>query len=309
MLFLHLNEAFLTENCKLICIDNDIVGKNNNDSRININCDIIDKEQTISTIKRNGVKNIDYIINCAGIASPKIYKKFPVETMDVSYLGTKNILDIGLKFNTSSTLCFSSSEVYGTPDKDSIPTNENYIGFIPTMSDRSCYDVGKKILETTCHTYFEKYNSQVKVLRPFNLYGPKMGINDNRVLPNFMSNILNDKPLNVYGDGKQTRTFCYIADALIIMIKLLINGKSGEIYNVGNPNPEITMLDLAKKLFDVIGKKPEIEVINYPNYYPSDEPLRRCPDITKAIRCVNYKPLVNLELGLKQMYDYYKEES
>lgn len=150
----------------------------------------------------------DYVVNCAGIASPEKYMKKPAETMDVSYIGTKNVLEYCIKHNVESVLMFSSSEVYGTPDKANIPTKEDYIGTIPTRSSRSCYDIGKQVLETLCYIYHNIHGVNVKVVRPFNFYGPHMGINDNRVLSNWMRNYLNNEDIIVYGDGNQTRTFC-----------------------------------------------------------------------------------------------------
>tara|TARA_Y100000361_G_scaffold112798_1_gene103089 strand:+ start:2278 stop:3303 length:1026 start_codon:yes stop_codon:yes gene_type:complete len=300
--FRYINKNVLDDSCVIICADNNIVRGDKRDKSIVLN---ICEEIKIDSL---GVDNIDYIINCAGIASPKIYKNYPVETLDVSYLGTKNILDLGRKFNVESILCFSSSEVYGTPDKDNIPTTEEYIGLIPTMSDRSCYDIGKKVLETLCHVNYEKYKSPVKVVRPFNLYGPKMGLHDNRVLPNFIDNIIKGKSLKVYGDGNQTRTFCYVSDAIVTMIKLLLVGKNGEIYNVGNPKPEIGIKDLADEVSNVVKQSVGVEVIDYPDFYPSDEPLRRCPDISKTISSTNYTPQISLQEGLIKMYNYYKEK-
>ena len=300
--FRHINENILDNSCDIICADNNIVRKDKRENSIVLN--ICEKIKTHVL----GIDKLDYIINCAGIASPKIYKNYPVETLDVSYLGTRNILELGREFDVESILCFSSSEVYGTPDKDNIPTTEEYIGLIPTMSDRSCYDIGKKVLETLCHVNYEKYQSPVKVVRPFNLYGPKMGLHDNRVLPNFISNVINGKSLKVYGEGTQTRTFCYIADAITTMIKLLVLGKNGEIYNVGNTNPEIGMKDLAEVVCGVIGKNTNMEVINYPDFYPSDEPLRRCPDISKTTSCIDYVPQIPLEKGIIKMYNYYKDK-
>ncbi len=298
--FRYFDDNILDNSCNIICADNNIVRQDKRKKSIVL--DICKK------INIDEIDNLDYIINCAGIASPKIYKNYPLETLDVSYLGTKNILDLGLKFDVKSILCFSSSEVYGTPDKMNIPTTEEYIGIIPTMSDRSCYDIGKKVLETLCHVYHEVNNSPVKVVRPFNLYGPKMGLHDNRVLPNFISNIINEKRLKVYGDGKQTRTFCYVSDAIVSMIRLLLLGDNGNVYNVGNTNPEIGINDLAYMVSDVVDGNVGVEVIDYPDFYPSDEPLRRCPDISKTISCINYEPKIKLQDGLIKMYDYYKEK-
>ncbi len=298
----HMNENVLNNSCTIICADNNIVRDDKRPDSIVLNiCNKIYPAMI-------GVDELDYIINCAGIASPKIYKNYPVETLDVSYMGTKNILELGEEMNVKSILCFSSSEVYGTPDKDNIPTTENYTGIIPTMSERSCYDVGKEVLETLSYVYHKKYGSPVKVVRPFNLYGPKMGVNDNRVFPNFIGNALSNKNLKVYGDGKQTRTFCYIADAMILLFKLLILGKNGEIYNVGNTKPELGIIDLAKKVCEVTDTNIDVEVSEYPDFYPSDEPLRRCPDINKTKSCTGYEAQVKLEDGISRMFNYYKNE-
>lgn len=297
--FRYINENVLDESCNIICADNNIVRKDKRADSIVL--DICNK------IELDNIDKLDFIINCAGIASPKIYKNYPLETLDVSYMGTKNVLELAKHFDVESVLCFSSSEVYGTPDKDNIPTTERYIGLIPTMGDRSCYDIGKKVLETLCHVYYEQSDVPVKVVRPFNLYGPKMGLHDNRVLPNFISNIIKNKSLKVYGDGEQTRTFCYISDAVVMMIKLLLNGESGQLYNIGNTNPEIGMEDLANVVSNIIDGHSGVEIIEYPDFYPSDEPLRRCPDISKTYSCVGYEPKISLEDGITKMYDYYKE--
>lgn len=252
----------------------------------------------------------DYVINCAGIASPEKYTKKPVETMDVSYIGTKNVLDYCIKNDIESVLMFSSSEVYGTPEENSIPTKEDYIGTIPTRSSRSCYDIGKQVLETLCNIYYQKYKIPVKVVRPFNFYGPYMGINDNRVLSNWMRSMLEDKDINIYGDGKQTRTFCYVDDGIDMCLGVLIDGKDGEIYNVGNPTPELTIIELAEIFCEVL----DYEVGNYryivrdyPNFYPKDEPLRRCPNIDKVVRDTGIQPKVTLDVGLKKMLKYFEE--
>lgn len=249
----------------------------------------------------------DYVINCAGIASPEKYMKKPVETMDVSYIGTKNVLDYCVKNNIESVLMFSSSEVYGTPDKDSIPTKEDYIGTIPTRNSRSCYDIGKQVLETLCYVYYNKHQVPVKVVRPFNFYGPYMGINDNRVLSNWMRNYLKGKDILVYGDGKQTRTFCYAGDGIQMCLGVLVDGKNGEVYNVGNPTPELTMVELAKIFCDELGYEDKYVIEEYPDFYPKDEPLRRCPNIDKVVRDTSIQPKVTLKDGLKEMLKYFKE--
>ena len=253
------------------------------------------------------IPRYDYVINCAGIASPEKYMKQPVETMDVSYIGTKNVLDYCVENKVESVLMFSSSEVYGTPESISIPTKEDYIGTIPTRSSRSCYDIGKQVLETLCHIYHNKHNVPVKVVRPFNFYGAYMGINDNRVLSNWMRSMLRDEDIMIYVDGKQTRTFCYAEDGINMCLGVLINGKNGEIYNVGNPTPELTMIDLAKVFCNVLDYNDRYVIRDYPNFYPKDEPLRRCPNIDKVVRDTGIQPKTTLDIGLKKMLKYFEE--
>jgi len=251
----------------------------------------------------------DYVINCAGIASPEKYMKEPVLTLDISYIGTKNVLDYANKYNVESVLMFSSSEVYGTPNPNAIPTKEDYIGAIPTMGNRSCYDIGKQVLETLSFIYYNEFNTPVKMCRPFNLYGPYMGVNDNRVLSNWMRNYLTDKKITVYGDGKQTRTFCYAGDGIAMMMEILLNGKDGEVYNVGNPSPEVNMIELAEKFYEALEAEPNYEFIKYPSDYPSDEPLRRCPNIDKVVKHTNIIPSVDFKTGIKNMLEFFKVEN
>jgi len=253
------------------------------------------------------LKRYDYVINCAGIASPEKYMEKPIETMDVSYIGTKNVLDYCVDNEVESVLMFSSSEVYGTPEPNSIPTKEDYIGTIPTRSSRSCYDIGKQVLETLCYIYYNKHNLPVKVVRPFNFYGPYMGINDNRVLSNWMRNYLKDDDIMVYGDGNQTRTFCYVEDGIDMCLGVLVNGKNGEIYNAGNPTPELTMKELAEIFCNTLDYNDRYIIRDYPNFYPKDEPLRRCPNIDKVVKDTGVQPKTTLKVGLKKMLEYFRE--
>lgn len=250
----------------------------------------------------------DFVINCAGIASPEKYMKKPVLTMDISYIGTKNVLDYCNKNNVESVIFFSSSEVYGTPIKEAIPTKEDYIGSIPTRSNRSCYDIGKQVLETLCYIYYNEFNTPVKVVRPFNFYGPYMGINDNRVLSNWMRSFLKGEKIKVYGDGQQTRTFCYAGDGIAMILELLLVGENGEIYNVGNPSPELNMIELAEKFYNSLDSELDYELVKYPGFYPCDEPLRRCPSIDKVVGVTNILPKTDLRQGLKSMLNYFKLE-
>ncbi len=218
-------------------------------------------------------------------------------------IGTRNMLELA-KEKQARILFFSSSEIYGDPDTKHVPTQESYRGNVSCLGARACYDESKRVGETLCRIYHEYFGVATIIVRPFNVYGPGMQERDFRTLPNFASRIKGGHPLNVYGTGEQTRTFCYITDALTGFILILLRGVPGEPYNIGNPVPEISMLDLAELIGEITKKKLIVNVIEYPDSYPADEPMRRCPDIHKANIQLNYKPKVSLEEGLRRFLNW-----
>lgn len=247
---------------------------------------------------------IDYIINFAGIASPIKYLQKPVETLDVSYLGTKNVFELASARNTKSILMFSSSEVYGTPDEKNIPTKEEYVGSVTTFGNRSCYDIGKNVLETLCYVYHEKYNMPVNVIRPFNLYGPLMNMDDGRIIANICDSMINETDFSIYGDGRQTRTYCYVADAIVFMLKILMLNNFGEIYNVGSEEEELSATDVTKQAYDLIRpQKSNYSLAPHPNNYPDSEPRRRKPDISKVKKATGYTPVYKFETGFRSCFE------
>lgn len=288
-------------NCKLYLMDNGIVPNSDCNSKY-YKIDICDKEKVLSF-----EEPLDYIINCAGIASPYWYNKLQMETLNVSVDGLKNILELSIKHNKTRkparVLYFSSSEIYGTPDI--CPTPETYIGKIPTMTNRSAYDIGKLIGNTLCYIYNQEKGADAVICAPFNFCG-NFSQNDGRVLPNFINKILKDEPVEIYGSGEQTRTFCHITDAIVGSLKILVNGKKGELYNIGNPDGETSMNNLVKVIEKVIGKEVKVNHLPAPINYET-EPLRRCPDIAKAKTQLGYEPQVSLEEIIKDFYDWAKE--
>jgi len=245
----------------------------------------------------------DFIIHAAGIASPFYYRKYPLETLDVAVIGTRKMLELA-KIHGARMLYFSSSEIYGDPDAANVPTRESYRGHVASIGPRACYDESKRLGETLCHIYCTEFGTQANIVRPFNVYGPGMKENDYRVLPNFASRIAAGRPVRVYQDGKQTRTFCYISDALNGFVRVLLNGRGGEAYNIGNPNPEVSMVQLYEHVQSVLPQPLEMEFIGYPDSYPADEPRRRCPDIFRASEELGYKPQVKLSDGLRRFFDW-----
>jgi len=248
-------------------------------------------------------KDIHYIIHAAGIASPQYYQKFPLETLDVAIIGTKNMLELAKQKNAKFVF-FSSSEIYGDPDSQHIPTKEDYRGNVSSLGPRACYDESKRVGETLCYIFSQHFGVKTNIVRPFNFYGPGMQEKDYRVLPNFASRIKAEKPLKIYGKGDQTRTFCYITDALTGLLQVILKGVPNEIYNIGNPQPEVSVVQLAEIISRVLDYKIPHEIVNYPTEYPANEPNRRCPDIGKAQEQIGYSPQVKLEDGLKRFFSW-----
>lgn len=248
---------------------------------------------------------IDFVFHLAGIASPRFYTEFPLETLDVAVWGTRNMLGIARR-HKAKMLFTSSSEIYG--DATVIPTPEYYRGNVSSMGPRAVYDESKRLGETLCHVYSQKYDTNVRVVRPFNIFGPGMSHQDGRAMSSFATKAITNKNIEVYGSGLQTRTYCYITDAVAGLIKAMTTGKSCEAYNIGNDGPEISAQELAA-MFCVAADKPlsTIKIVSHPHGYPSDEPNRRCPDLTKSKLDLGYKPLVTLGSGIGRFMDWAKE--
>lgn len=247
-------------------------------------------------------KKFDLIIHLAGIPSPIFYKKKPLETFNLNLQLTEKILKFA-KINKSKFVYFSSSEIYGNPDNKNIPTKESYQGKVSSISDRSCYDESKRGGETLTYIYKNLFNMDNKIIRPFNFYGCGMRKNDGRIIPKFFQTALNMNKIFVFSDGKQTRTYCDIIDAIPVIIYICFFGKSF-VYNVGNSQNEISAYGLAQKIRKTINnKKIKIYKVNYPKNYPSDEPRRRCPNIDKITKEFRYRPKINLRTGLKIFYN------
>lgn len=303
-LFQYLNKEVLTNPCKLTVLDNFVSANNphyedgERDGVTYVHHNIIEEFKT-------DVK-YDYIMQAAGIASPFYYKAFPLETIEVSVTGTRHMLELARRTG-AHLLFFSSSEIYGDPDSKHIPTAESYHGNVSCLGARACYDESKRLGETLCRVYHSHMGVHTNMVRPFNIFGPGMGELDYRVLPNFASKAKDAQPFNIYGDGKQTRTFCYITDAIVGFMHILLRGVPGEPYNIGNPKPEISMVEIAHKIKDIMNLPNEINLIEYPDSYPADEPNRRCPDITKARIHLGYEPQVELNDGLKRFFDWTQE--
>jgi UDP-glucuronate decarboxylase len=249
--------------------------------------------------------NIDLLIHTAGIPSPKFYKIEPFKTIFLNYDLTNFLLN---KIKDKTTfIYFSSSEIYGNPDSLNIPTNENYHGFVSPIGDRSCYDESKRLGETICYLFKNYKNKKVKIIRPFNFYGDYMNKYDNRVIPRFINQAINNQDLTIFNHGNQSRTYCHIDDAVKMIKNVCYSGKNF-VYNIGKTDEEISALKLAKKILRNIPEtKSKITQIEYPDNYPSDEPMRRCPDISTYLEEFKQEPSINLDEGLHRFYLYAKK--
>ena len=243
---------------------------------------------------------VDAILNFACPASPVNYQKDPVRTIETNFLGMINLLHLANETG-ARIIQASTSEIYGDPTES--PQKESYWGNVNPIGIRSCYDEGKRDAETLCFDYRRQYNLDTRVIRIFNTYGPNMATGDGRVVSNFIVQALRNEPINVYGDGQQTRSFCYVSDLVEGIYKLLMLEKNPETpINLGNPN-EFTILELAKVVIEITNSKSE--VVNNP--LPQDDPKQRCPDISLAKSILNWKPTIELREGIEKTVAYFKQ--
>ncbi|MBK20421.1 MAG: nucleoside-diphosphate sugar epimerase [Rhodospirillaceae bacterium] len=300
-IFSGLNRKVLEKPVNLIVLDNFVTsGKDGANIAARDNVELIEHD-VINPYKSE--RALDYVVHAAGIASPFYYQARPLQTLDVGVMGTRNMLELAEEHNARFTF-FSSSEIYGDPDPTHVPTPESYHGQVMCQSARACYDESKRVGETLCYIFHTTEGTKTSAIRPFNIFGPGMQETDYRVLPNFGNRIKAGAPLHIYGNGNQTRTFCYITDAMVGFLLVILKGVPGEAYNIGNPKPEISILQLAEYMEKVLGRELKKDIITYPDSYPGDEPSRRCPDIRKARMQLQFSPTVDLEEGLHRFLSW-----
>ncbi len=257
--------------------------------------------------QHNSEGSFDFIIHAASIASPKVYRRYPLETLDTNVSGLRHMLDLARSHRSESILYFSSSEIYGDPPAEEIPTREQFRGNVACIGPRACYDESKRLGETLCYLYAKQHEVPAKIVRPFNNYGPGLRLADGRVLPDFCRDILADRDIILRSDGSPTRTFCYISDALTGYLLVLLSPYHAEPFNIGSESPEVSMRELAGMLLRTAGSRGQ--VIHKPSDevdYLTDNPNRRCPNLEKARTLLGYAPQVELESGLKRLLEWYK---
>lgn len=294
----HLCDRLLTEGWEVLALDNLITGAEKNLAHLRGNAKFkFTKADVSAALRVEG--EVAYVLHFASPASPPDYLKHPIETMKVGSLGTLNALDLALAKGAKFFLA-STSECYGDPEVS--PQHEGYWGHVNPVGPRSVYDESKRFAEALTMAYHTHHKLDTHIIRIFNTYGPRMRLNDGRALPNFVFQALSGKPLTIYGDGKQTRSFCYVDD-LIEGIYRLMRADEHFPVNIGNPL-EITILEFAERIRKYYTPTPEIVF----EPLPQDDPKRRCPDISKAKRLLRWEPKVDLEEGLRQTLDYFRKE-
>jgi UDP-glucuronate decarboxylase len=307
----HLCDRLIADGHEVICLDNFFTGTRTNIEHLLAHPHF---ELLRHDVTQPILLEVDWIFNLACPASPIHYQYNPVKTTKVSVLGALNVLGLAKRVR-ARVLQASTSEVYGDPDVH--PQREEYWGNVNPIGKRSCYDEGKRVAETFFFDYLRQNQVDTKVIRIFNTYGPRMQPDDGRVISNFIVQALSDKDITVYGDGSQTRSFCYVEDLVEGMIRMMdyetgestrandytrpyVSGLPGPV-NLGNPQ-EVTILTLAEKIISMTGSGSKLVF----NQLPTDDPKRRCPDISKAQEYLGWKPDVPLEKGLQETIAYFE---
>ncbi len=295
----HLCKHFLENDFFVTCLDNLSSGNFDNIAHLESNKNFSFKNFDITNIL-DFKNDFDFVLNFACPASPKYYLNSPIETANASISGVINILDFCVK-NNSVLLHASTSEVYGDPLVH--PQDESYYGNVNPIGPRSCYDEGKRVAEMFIYEFQKKYNMNSKIIRIFNTYGPNMNHDDGRVVSNFINQALQNEDITIYGDGTQTRSFCYIDDLVsgIVTYLELEENYLGPI-NLGNPS-ELNMIDLANKIVKLTNSNSKIIFKSL----PENDPMKRKPDISLAIEKLNFSPKVTIDLGLSKTIDYFKD--
>lgn len=291
----HLCTRLIERGDEVICVDNFFTGRKQNIAHL--------AGHPRFEIMRHDIVaplylEVDQVYNLACPASPKAYQFNPIKTIKTSTVGTVNVLGLAKRCQ-ARVLHASTSEVYGDPEIH--PQTEDYWGHVNPLGPRSCYDEGKRVAESLCINYHLAHGLEVRIVRIFNTYGPRMDPDDGRVISNFIMQALKGEALTIYGDGAQTRSFCYVDDLIEGFIRMMQQDEEVGPVNLGNP-VENTMLELAESVIAATGSSSAVTHVEL----PADDPRRRCPDITKAKRLLDWAPQVNLETGLRNTVDYYQ---
>ena len=298
----HLCKFLLDKGNEVICLDNFFTGRKRNVAHLlkNPKFKIIPHDITDTQVRLDQKipQGVEQIYNLACPASPIHYQFDPIETVKANTIGVINVLEFA-KLNGARVLQASTSEIYGDPLEH--PQKETYKGNVNTLGPRACYDEGKRVAETLFMNYHREYKLPIRIIRIFNTYGPNMDKDDGRVISNFILQALENKSLTIYGDGNQTRSFCYVDDLVEGLYRMMNQNLTVGPVNLGNPG-EFTMKELAKKVLTITKSSSKIVY----KELPQDDPLQRKPDISLAKKFLNWQPKVNLDMGLSRTISYFK---
>jgi len=292
----HLCDRLVETGAEVLCLDNFFTG-----SKANIR-HLLDRKN-FEVVRHDLVEpiflEVDQIYNLASPASPVHYQYNPVKTVKTNVMGTINMLGLAKRVK-ARILQASTSEVYGDPQQH--PQEETYWGHVNPIGPRSCYDEGKRVAETLMMDYHRQNQVDIKIARIFNTYGPRMAVSDGRVVSNFIVQAIENKPVTIYGDGSQTRSFCYVSDMVEGLVRMMnCDGFTGPV-NLGNPR-ELSIRELAELVLEIT--HPKSEIVHKP--LPQDDPLQRCPDITLAKERLKWEPAVTLREGLEETIEYFRQ--
>ena len=294
----HLCDLLIAKKWDVLCLDNLVTGADSNVAHLLSHPRFQFVRQDVSRYL-DVPGEVHAVLHFASPASPPDYLKFPIQTLKVGSLGTHNALGLALAKKAKFFLA-STSECYGDPEIS--PQPETYWGRVNPIGPRGVYDEAKRFAEALTMAYHRSHGVNTRIVRIFNTYGQRMRLNDGRALPNFLYQALSGEPITVYGDGKQTRSFCYVSDLLDGIYRLLESEEHGPV-NIGNPQ-ELTILEFAERVRVLVGASAPIVF----RPLPQDDPKQRCPDIGKARNLLRWEPKVNLEQGLKLTYEYFREK-
>jgi UDP-glucuronate decarboxylase len=305
---LHANDNGLSPACRVISVDNRSTA---DQARLAHRAGRDDFELVVHDVTEplDLPQRVDYVVHGASIASPSWYRKRPLETIDVNVSGTRRLLDLARADDAKRFLYLSSSEIYGDPPADRVPTSEDYWGHVSSTGPRACYDESKRLAETLCMTYHRLYGTPVAIARPFNVYGPRLRLDDGRVVPDFMRDALAGRPIEILSDGRVTRSFCYVRDAVTAILMLLTTDTAGQAFNLGN-DEEVTISELATVVADAAGNGLGTSrgASDDPAYL-IDNPSRRAPDLRKITAATGWRPEIELREGIARTLAYYRAEA
>lgn len=296
-LFAGLNRGILPAACHILAIDNYSSGRRGNLAHLYGRSDVSVLEADVSG-PMPLPHEVHYIVHAASIASPIVYRRFPLETIKANVQGTWNLLEAARSPTIRSFLLLSTSEVYGDPSPEHVPTREDYWGNVNPVGPRACYDESKRLGETLCMAYYRLYGTPVKICRLFNIYGPRMALDDGRLIADLMKAAVHGLPLTLYSDGRATRSFCYVSDVLCQLVHLLLLGPEGQVFNVGS-DQEVTVKEVAELASHLLSGGAAVEFARHQDRdYITDNPLRRRPDLSRVRSLASFPPPLDLMSGL-----------